>query len=125
MKVNDTFEVRYFTEEDIELDCPMNFKTFPFDEQTCKMTDVDKAIRTTDELVFEIENVELGYPEEPFIPNDRNFKFNLEAPIELKKVPLNMERPISIVGFQLKMERVSSKYLMMYYIPTSELNVIK
>ena len=73
----------------------------------------------------EIENVELGYPEEPFIPNDRNFKFNLEAPIELKKVPLNMERPISIVGFQLKMERVSSKYLMMYYIPTSELNVIK
>ena len=125
MKVNDTFEVRYFTEEDIELDCPMNFKTFPFDEQTCKLTDVDKAIRTTDVLVLEIENVELGYPEEPFIPSDRNFKFSLDAPIELKKVPLNMERPISIVGFQLKMERVSSKYLMMYYIPTSDLNVIK
>ena len=120
LKVNETFEVRYFTEEDIELDCPMNFKTFPFDEHICKMTDVDRAIRTTDELVLKVENLELGYPEEPFFPNDRNFKFSILPPIELEKVPMDMKRPISIIGFQLKMERVSSKYIMMYYIPTSE-----
>ena len=95
-------------------------KTFPFDEHTCKMTDVDKAIRTTDELVLKVENLELGYPEEPFFSNDRNFKFSILPPIELEEVPMDMKRPISIIGFNLKMERVSSKYMMMYYIPTSE-----
>ena len=118
--MNDTFEVRYFTEEDLELDCPMNFKTFPFDEQMCEMIDVDKAIRTIDELVLKIEALELGYPEVPFIPNDRNFKYTILAPKVLEKMPINMERPVSFIGFRLKMERVSSKYMMMYYIPTSK-----
>ena len=118
--MNETFEVRYFTEEDLELDCPMNFKTFPFDQQMCELTDVDKAIRSTDEVLLKIEALEFGYPDYPFIPNDRNFKYSILAPKVLEKIPLDMERPVSFIGFRLKMERVSSKYMMMYYIPTSK-----
>merc|ERR1711915_409517 len=36
-----------------------------------------------------------------------------------EKIPIDMEQPVSFIGFRLKMERVSSKYMMMYYIPTS------
>ena len=110
-----------YTEIEITLACPMSFKEFPFDIQTCDLNVMEMRLTNVEDLIMKNNLTGLGNIFSPFEPTVREFEYTLLPAIYSQYEIPEVGKTVSNAGIRLLMKRNYSKYYIMYYIPTSNI----
>ena len=120
LKKNQSTVVTHISDNEITLTCPMNFKRFPFDEQFCDLNIFELHIPPSKEFNMTTRKIELGSHFSDFLPTVRDYEYTLLPAAKTGFTVEDLDRFVASAGFRLKLSRISSKYFVMYYIPTSK-----
>ena len=121
LKKNQSTVVTHISDNEITLTCPMNFKRFPFDEQYCDLHIFELHMPPSKKFNITTQKMKLGSNFRDFLPTVRDYEYTLlpAATSEFTmKAPGRPGFQVASAGFRLKLARISSKYYVMYYIPT-------
>ena len=119
---NETMRVKYLTDMELTLSCSMRFKLFPFDEQYCDLTMYEVHLPPSERFNMTDKALKLGRFSN-FSPTVRDYKYTLNPLLEASFIVDDRKlgkRNVATVGFRLTLSRDSSKYFVMYYIPTGQ-----
>ena len=115
---NQSMVVRYFSETELTLSCSMKFKRFPFDEQYCDLHVFELHAPPSDIFNMTTQKIELGSHFSDFDPTVRDYEYTIHPRAESGFTVKALNKVVASAGFRLKLSRISSKYFVMYYIPT-------
>jgi hypothetical protein len=121
-KANDTVLLSYSIDANVQFMCGMDFSSFPFESNVCKFRLSSYSI-TMEKIVFEaLTQLEPG----KMLTKDKVRDYDVavdylegEDTIHKTNMAFNEGRNYSVVGLSIRLTNKHSKYIWVYYLPTS------
>ena len=124
-KLGDSVKLLYSMEANVKFQCPLTFHEFPFETNVCKFR-LTSYNFPKDQILFKA--VTKRPPDEGLTrAKVRDFKVKVEYltgnDTEHRDHLLGHDVPYSVVGLKLTLETLYTRYLWVYYLPTSMFTV--